>query len=87
MREDEGVAEFLDSGGLIFTAAGNDNDTTPSYLGAYNDNRVLAVAATQAHGETIVRDAAGRLPVFFEVRALTFGAVTASMIASPIGPR
>jgi uncharacterized integral membrane protein (TIGR00697 family) len=33
-----------------------------------------------ATGE-IVRDAAGRLPVFFEVRALTFGAVTASMIA------
>ena len=29
----------------------------------------------------MVRDAAGRLPVFFEVRALTFGAVTASMIA------
>jgi len=29
----------------------------------------------------IVRDAAGRLPVFYEVRALTFGAVTASMIA------
>ena len=29
----------------------------------------------------IIRDAAGRLPVFFEVRALTFGAVTASMIA------
>jgi len=29
----------------------------------------------------IVLDAAGRLPVFFEVRALTFGAVTASMIA------
>lgn len=29
----------------------------------------------------ILRDAAGRLPVFFEVRALTFGAVTASMIA------
>jgi hypothetical protein len=29
----------------------------------------------------IVRDAAGRLPVFFEIRALTFGAVTASMIA------
>jgi uncharacterized integral membrane protein (TIGR00697 family) len=28
-----------------------------------------------------VRDAAGRLPVFFEIRALTFGAVTASMIA------
>ncbi len=33
-----------------------------------------------ATGE-IVRDAAGRLPVFFEVRALTFGAVTASMVA------
>ena len=29
----------------------------------------------------ILRDAAGRLPVFFEIRALTFGAVTASMIA------
>ena len=29
----------------------------------------------------IMRDAAGRLPVFFEVRALTFGAVAASMIA------
>lgn len=29
----------------------------------------------------IVRDAAGRLPVFFEVRALTFGAVAASMLA------
>jgi uncharacterized integral membrane protein (TIGR00697 family) len=29
----------------------------------------------------IARDAAGRLPVFFEVRALTFGAVMASMIA------
>jgi hypothetical protein len=29
----------------------------------------------------IVRDAAGRLPVFFEVHALTFGAITASMIA------
>ena len=29
----------------------------------------------------IVRDAADRLPVFFEVRNLTFGAVTASMIA------
>ncbi len=29
----------------------------------------------------IARDAAGRLPVFFEIRALTFGAVTASMIA------
>jgi uncharacterized PurR-regulated membrane protein YhhQ (DUF165 family) len=29
----------------------------------------------------LVRDAAGRLPVFFEIRALTFGAVAASMIA------
>ncbi|RLE34846.1 MAG: VUT family protein [Acidobacteria bacterium] len=29
----------------------------------------------------LVRDAAGRLPVFFEIRALTFGAVGASMIA------
>lgn len=29
----------------------------------------------------IIRDAAGRLPVFFEIRALTFGAVTASMLA------
>ena len=29
----------------------------------------------------LVRDAAGRLPVFYEIRALTFGAVTASMIA------
>lgn len=29
----------------------------------------------------IARDAAGRLPVFFEVQALTFGAVTASMLA------
>lgn len=28
-----------------------------------------------------VRDAAGRLPIFYEVRALTFGAVAASMIA------
>ncbi len=33
-----------------------------------------------ATGE-ILRDAAGRLPVFYEVRALTFGAVTASMFA------
>jgi len=33
-----------------------------------------------ATGE-ILRDAAGRLPVFFEIRALTFGAVTASMVA------
>ncbi|MDB9528250.1 queuosine precursor transporter [Oscillatoria sp. CS-180] len=29
----------------------------------------------------IVRDAADRLPVFFEIRSLTFGTVTASMIA------
>ena len=29
----------------------------------------------------LVRDAAGRLPVFFEIRNLTFGAVTASMVA------
>ena len=29
----------------------------------------------------IATDAAGRLPVFFEVRALAFGAVTASMVA------
>lgn len=33
-----------------------------------------------ATGE-VARDAAGRLPVFFEVRTLTFGAVIASMIA------
>ena len=33
-----------------------------------------------ATGE-LAKDAAGRLPVFFEIRALTFGAVTASMIA------
>jgi len=33
-----------------------------------------------ATGE-IVWDAVGRLPIFYEVRALTFGAVTASMIA------
>ncbi|NEQ50294.1 MAG: queuosine precursor transporter, partial [Leptolyngbya sp. SIO3F4] len=29
----------------------------------------------------LVRDAAGRVPVFFEIRNLTFGTVTASMIA------
>lgn len=29
----------------------------------------------------LVRDAAGRAPVFFEIRALTFGAVIASMVA------
>jgi len=33
-----------------------------------------------ATGE-MVRDAAGRLPVFYEVRKLTFGAVSASMVA------
>lgn len=37
-------------------------------------------ATDPATGE-IVRDAAGRLPVFFEIRNLTFGTVTASMIA------
>lgn len=37
-------------------------------------------AVDAATGE-IARDSAGRLPVFFEVRALAFGAVTASMIA------
>ncbi|NQV16846.1 queuosine precursor transporter [bacterium] len=36
---------------------------------------------TLTAGGELVRDAAGRLPVFYEVRALTFGAVTASMIA------
>ncbi len=36
--------------------------------------------ATGADG-ALVRDAAGRLPVFFEVRALAFGAVAASMAA------
>lgn len=29
----------------------------------------------------LMRDAAGRVPVFFEIRNLTFGAVTASMVA------
>ena len=37
-------------------------------------------ATDPATGE-IVRDAAGRLPVFFEIRNLTFGSVAASMIA------
>lgn len=37
-------------------------------------------AMDPASGE-LIRDAAGRLPVFYEVRALTFGAVTASMVA------
>jgi queuosine precursor transporter len=33
------------------------------------------------HAGVMIRDEAGRLPVFYEVRALAFGAVTASMIA------
>ena len=37
-------------------------------------------ALDPASGE-LVRDAAGRLPLFFEVRALAFGAVAASMVA------
>ena len=37
--------------------------------------------ATDPISGEILRDPAGRLPVFFELRALTFGAVTASMIA------
>ena len=37
-------------------------------------------AINPATGE-ILRDEAGRLPVFYEIRALTFGAVAASMIA------
>lgn len=37
--------------------------------------------AVDATTGELVRDAAGRLPVFFEIRALTFGAVAASMIA------
>jgi queuosine precursor transporter len=37
-------------------------------------------AVDPATGE-MLRDEAGRLPVFFEVRALTFGAVAASMVA------
>ena len=37
-------------------------------------------ATDPATGE-ILRDAAGRLPVFFEVRTLAFGAVVASMLA------
>ncbi len=36
---------------------------------------------TDAVTGEILRDEAGRLPAFFEVRALTFGAVSASMIA------
>ena len=37
--------------------------------------------ATSPETHEMVRDAAGRLPVFFEVRKLAFGAVTASMLA------
>ena len=37
-------------------------------------------AIDPATGE-LVRDAAGRVPVFFEIRNLTFGTVTASMVA------
>ncbi len=40
------VSTCLSSGCLIVTAAGNDNDEVPSYLGSYNDPRVLSVAAT-----------------------------------------
>jgi len=42
---------------------------------------VLPGFETLDAGGEVVRDAAGRLPVFFEVRALTFGAVAASMVA------
>ncbi|MBD3220723.1 S8 family serine peptidase [bacterium] len=46
-----GVREFLDSGGLIFTAAGNDDSQDASYLNGYPDGtgsetRILGVAAT-----------------------------------------
>lgn len=37
--------------------------------------------AVDAQTGKIVKDAADRVPVFYEIRALTFGAVTASMIA------
>ncbi|MEB3290490.1 MAG: queuosine precursor transporter [Leptolyngbya sp.] len=37
--------------------------------------------ATDPTTGDLIRDAAGRLPVFFEIRNLTFGAVTASMVA------
>ena len=40
------VRTCLGAGMLIFTAAGNDNNDDASYLAAYNDPRVLAVAAT-----------------------------------------
>ncbi len=42
---------------------------------------VLPGFESMGPGGEIVRDAAGRLPVFYEIRALTFGAVAASMIA------
>lgn len=37
--------------------------------------------ATDPQTGAVVADAAGRLPVFFEIRTLAFGAVTASMVA------
>lgn len=37
--------------------------------------------AVDPQTQQLIPDAAGRLPVFFEIRNLTFGAVTASMIA------
>jgi uncharacterized integral membrane protein (TIGR00697 family) len=37
--------------------------------------------ATDPATGALMRDAAGRLPIFFEIRNLTFGTVTASMIA------
>ncbi|MBD2106941.1 queuosine precursor transporter [Nodosilinea sp. FACHB-13] len=37
--------------------------------------------ATDPTTGELLRDAAGRLPIFFEIRNLTFGAVTASMLA------
>jgi subtilisin family serine protease len=40
------VSTVLSQGCLIITAAGNDDDQVASYLGAYNDQRVLSVAAT-----------------------------------------
>jgi subtilisin family serine protease len=41
--------QFLNTGGIIFTAAGNDSADEPSYLGAYNNDRVVAVAATNSN--------------------------------------
>lgn len=42
---------------------------------------VLPGFESRGLGGGVAPDAAGRLPVFFEVRALAFGAVTASMVA------